>query len=415
MIEIDFDLETLLHEPHQEVFLSPARFKVVAAGRRWGKSYLSVYILLRAAYDNPKGIYWFISPTQSLSRTIIWDVLKDKCVSELVHKINESRLEIELINGAKIALKSAEKYDNLRGSSLSGVIFDETASMRNFSEIWQKSIRPALSDRLGFAVFISSTNGRNHFYDLYNQAKELEGWESWQHTTASGGYVLESEIEAARSDMSTTSFNQEYFSTFESFQGIIVKDFTREEHIEHDFVLQPNEHIFMGADLNVNIMPAALAVIRNDVVIFFDEFFGNLDSPELIRDVLLKYPSRAISVFPDNSSGQRSSQGADRSSLQLFKENFTKVYTKSKNPRIMDRIHSWNKKVKDANHHVSLKMTPNCKHLIESCEKHTYADDGLPDKKSNFDHMFDAASYFISFKFPIKTTFAKVGKIRTFS
>jgi len=412
VIEIEFVLDDLLHKPHQEVFVSPARFKVISAGRRWGKSYLGSFLLLKAAYETPNGIFWFISPTQSMSRTIIWDVLKEKVIPELVRNINESRLEIELINGAKITLKSAEKYDNLRGASLSAVIFDEVASMRNFAEIWQKSIRPALSDRLGFAIFISSPAGRNHFFDLYNRAKQLENWDSWQFTTASGGYVLESEIEAARADMDAQAFRQEYYATFESFQGVIVKDFNRDTHIEHDFILQPHEHIFMGCDLNVNIMPAALAVIRNDTVIFFDEFYGNLDTPELIRDVRLKYPDRAISVFPDNSAGQRSSLRADTSSLQLFKENFTRVFTKTKNPRIMDRIHSFNHMVMDANGDIRLKMTPNCKHLTESCEKHTYADDGLPDKKSGYDHMFDGASYFISYKFPIKRTYAKIIKMK---
>ncbi len=414
MIEIDFDTEVLLNPPHREVFLDDSRFKVIAAGRRWGKSFMSVYILLKASYETPNGIFWFISPTQSMSRTIIWDVLKSKCIPELIKKVNESRLEIELINGAKITLKSAEKYDNLRGSSLSGVILDETASMRsvNFSEIWQKSIRPALSDRLGFAIFISSPAGRNHFFDLYVQAKTLEGWSSWQFTTASGGYVLDSEIESARSDMDAQAFRQEYYATFESFQGVIVKDFDRTKHFEDDFALQPNEHIYLGCDLNVNIMPAALAVIRNNTVIFFDEFFGSLDTPSLIEAIHSRYPNRAISIFPDNSSGQRSSQGADRSSLKLFRENFTRVFTKSKNPRIMDRIHSFNSMVMNASGDIRMKVTPNCKHLIESCEKHSYGSDGMPDKKSGYDHMFDAASYFINYKFGITKTSAKVSSFR---
>ncbi|MFZ9243190.1 MAG: terminase large subunit domain-containing protein [Sediminibacterium sp.] len=162
LIKVKFNTQKKLNEPHRQIFHSPARFKVVAAGRRFGKTYLSAYKLITASLHQ-QGLYYYIAPTFQQARDIIWKVLKAKVPEKVTKNINESRLEIEFINNSVIQLKSAEKPDTLRGVSLSGAILDEFAMMRNSDDVWQEAIRPALSDKQGFAMFISSPRAETIF------------------------------------------------------------------------------------------------------------------------------------------------------------------------------------------------------------------------------------------------------------
>ncbi len=409
---VEFVLDDLLNPPHKDIFTDDSRFIVAACGRRFGKTYLSVYKLLIAAYSNPNRTYYYLAPNLAQAREIVWEVLKDKAIDQLVAKTNEARLEITFINGARIALKSAERPDSLRGVSLSGIILDEVASFRYFEDIWQKVIRPALSDQKGFAWFISSPSGRDWFYDLYNQANGKNDWQAYQYTTLDGGYVDDDEIETAKSELSPQVFRQEYLATFESFSGLVVPHFDRDTHLEHDFKLLPNEAIHAGIDLNISIMPIVFCVIRNGVVIAFDEIIGALDTPELLEAIEQRYDLKRITAYPDNSSGQRSSIGADKTSLKMFKAAFRLVRTKSKNPRIMDRVNAFNSMVMSGDNTIRFRVTPNCKSLIESLEKHTYNDAGMPDKRGGHDHMFDAISYLTLWHSPLTKNVTKIQRFR---
>ena len=139
---------------------------------------------------------------------------------EYVSKTNETSLTLRLINGSVIALKGAEKPNNLRGRSLDYVVMDEFADMR--PEAWYEVLRPALSDRNGGGMFIGTPKGRNHFYDIWG--KGIDGddnWASFQYTTLQGGNVSEEEIAAARQDLDERTFQQEYEAAFVNYSGII--------------------------------------------------------------------------------------------------------------------------------------------------------------------------------------------------
>ena len=179
----------------------------------------------------------------------------------MVSKINESRIEITLINGSIISLKGADRPDTLRGVSLSGVVFDEFATVRDAENVWQKVIRPALSDRKGWALFISSPAGRNYFYELYNQGKTADNWSSYQFTTLEGGYVDDDEIEIAKNDLDERSFRQEYEATFESYSGLVVPDYDRVLNNSSESILE-TDRLIVGVDFNINLMPFVISVLR---------------------------------------------------------------------------------------------------------------------------------------------------------
>ena len=147
----------------QEVFKDTARFKVVAAGRRCGKSRLSAVTLLIEALNCPEGsAVMYIAPTLGQARTIIWDLLHE-LGRPVIKSSHINNLEILLVNGRKILVRGADNPDSLRGVSLTYVVMDECAFIKE--DVWQKIIRASLSDKKGRALFISTPSGRNWFYD----------------------------------------------------------------------------------------------------------------------------------------------------------------------------------------------------------------------------------------------------------
>ena len=165
----------LLTNPQTEIYDDPSRFRVVVAGRRFGKTFLSTTELIRQAIRGMKKNIWYVAPTYKAAKDIAWDMLKEQVPKSWVRKVNESELSMKLKNGSVISLKGAEKPDNLRGRSIDFCVMDEFADMK--PETWYEVIRPSLSDRQGNALFIGTPKGRNHFYDLWSQG--LDDWASF--------------------------------------------------------------------------------------------------------------------------------------------------------------------------------------------------------------------------------------------
>jgi predicted phage terminase large subunit-like protein len=201
----------------QEVFSDPTRFKVVAAGRRCGKSYLAAWSLLINALqsDDPRSWTFYVAPTQGQARQIMWRVLLDLGHS-VIKKAHINNLDIELVNGQTIGLRGADRPDTMRGVSLNYLVLDEYADIK--SEVWEEILRPACADKTAPAIFIGTPKGRNHFYDLfkYSELSDDEEWASWHFTSYDNPFLKESEIDAAKRSMSSYAFRQEFMASFES-------------------------------------------------------------------------------------------------------------------------------------------------------------------------------------------------------
>lgn len=220
MAELNFQLLKW----QQEVFKDPTRFKVIAAGRRCGKSRLSAVTLLIEGINCPEGSsVMYVAPTLGQARTIIWDLLME-LGRPIIKSAHINNLEITLVNGRKILVRGADNPDSLRGVSLTYLVMDEVAFIK--AEIWEKVLRAALSDKKGRAMFISTPSGRNHFYDWYQlgQSGNDEEWKSWHFTTADNETIDPKEIEAAKRTLSSFAFNQEYMSSFNNAGAGLFKE-----------------------------------------------------------------------------------------------------------------------------------------------------------------------------------------------
>lgn len=217
-------LDFKLHEKQQEVFFSPARFKVCAAGRRGGKTFLAAVILIIEALKNetdwgkplgPMNAVWYVAPTYQQAKDIMWTTLK-ALAQPVAKQIKEKELTIVMPNDRMIVLKGSDREDTLRGISLSYVVLDEYADMK--PHVFDVIISPALSDCRGGALFIGTPKGKNHFYDMWIEAasEEMYDWEPFHFCSLDNPMIDPEEIESARRRMTAEGFAQEYEAKFSS-------------------------------------------------------------------------------------------------------------------------------------------------------------------------------------------------------
>lgn len=213
-----------LHEKQRIVFDSKARFKVVAAGRRFGKSYLAAIMLFLFALNAPKksAKIWYIAPTYGQAEDIMWQLMMEIGGDLIVNKW-KNKLTFELINGQQITLKGADKPDTLVGSGLWYVVLDEFADMK--PEVWEQSIRPALADNKGHAMFIGTPEGLNHFHQLFMMGNnpEFPEWESFQFNTLDNPIIDDDELKEAAQVMTKEMFAQEFEASFTTGGGGALK------------------------------------------------------------------------------------------------------------------------------------------------------------------------------------------------
>lgn len=207
-----------------ECWQDPTRFKVIAAGRRCGKSNLAIKLLLAKALEAPEGAaVLYVAPTLGQARQICWDAMIEQGGS-LIKSAHVNNMDIVLTTGRKIHVRSGENKDALRGLKLYFAVVDEAAFVPE--EVFTKIIRPALADLKGEAVIISTPEGRNHFYEWFKLGKEGTNpeWKSWHLTTADNPTIPPEEIEEARKTLSSYVFKQEFEANFNNAGQEIFKE-----------------------------------------------------------------------------------------------------------------------------------------------------------------------------------------------
>ena len=390
--------------PQSEIFVSTSRFVSVVAGRRFGKTFLSTGKLLEQAIKSPNRNVWYVAPTYSAAKEIAWDMLIASIPPEYIAKTNETSLTLRLINGSVIALKGAEKPNNLRGRALDFVVLDEFADMR--PEAWYEVIRPSLSDRQGGALFIGTPKGRNHFYDLWAKAKDgAKDWESFQYTTLQGGNVPPEEVEAARADLDERTFQQEYEAAFVTYQGLIYYGFNREESVLD--IGDDNGTLHIGMDFNLDPMSAVICLRKGGKLYAIDEIvmYGS-NTDEMVAEIKDRYGNRNIIIYPDPASRQRKTSAGGRTDLSILQNAGFSVKAKNSHALVRDRINAVNSRLLSGDGERHLYISPKCKQTIKSLERQTYKEGtSIPNKDDGFDHMNDALGYLIEYLFPVRTEY----------
>lgn len=405
-----------LHPKQMEVFLCDKRFRVVVAGRRWGKTALSRVLIIKRAQRARQKI-WYVAPTYRMAKQIMWNDILEAIPKKWIKKINETTLTIRLINDTTIELKGADKADSLRGVGIDFLVLDEFQDMS--PDTWTKVLRPTLADTGGDAIFIGTPKAYNYLYEVYKLGQRPEiykddtgrrrrnHWQSWQFPTITSPFIPESEIESARRDMDDKSFKQEFMASFEVMAGRVYYTFDRNIHVTEEAKFNPNLPIWIGMDFNIDPMSAVVFQPQDDGTIWaVDEIVLFSSNTEEVCDEIEKRFwrfSKQITIFPDPAGAQRQ-HARGETDLDIMREKgFKKIKYRRKHPPVADRVNSVNRMLRAADGTVRMLINPKCAHLIASFEQTIYKPGSRDvDKTTGTEHSGDAAGYCVEMQFPMR-------------
>lgn len=215
------------------------RWACLVCHRRAGKTVACVADLVDAALrcTKPNGRFAYIAPYYTQAKDVAWTYVKQLSAPIPGVQINESELRVDYPNGARVRLYGADNADRMRGLYFDGAVLDEPADMR--PSVWGEVVRPTLSDRQGWAVFIGTPKGHNEFYDRWKEAEDRPAeWFRMMLRADESGILPQSELDDARSTMTAEQYEQEYLCSFEAailgaYFGKEMADAERDGRIAH--------------------------------------------------------------------------------------------------------------------------------------------------------------------------------------
>jgi hypothetical protein len=445
-------MRVLLKDPQWEVFLCQKRFRVLVAGRRFGKTYLALTELIRAAWGPGRKV-WYVGPTYRQAKRVAWKALKQMTRPYWAAIPNESDLTIELISGGTISLRGADNYDALRGDGLDFIVLDEYASMA--PEAWTEVLRPALADKLGQALFIGTPRGHNHFFDLYEAAQNQPLWATFVFTTEEGLNVPREELESAAHEMDERTYRQEFQARFENLgTGKAYYAFDRTHNVR-PLLYNPGLPLFWSLDFNMDPLCSVLGQVRDGRVYIFEELilpnsntlaaceeflnrttawtmapdiFDPLSPPESIstqEEILaqLQPPPLEVHVYGD-ASGEQRKTSASRTDWQIVKNFFGRYADRyhpsfrvlSSNPPVKDRVNCVNAMLCNQAGQRRLWIDPKVEQLIKDLEQVSWKTDPHGNQLAQLDksdpkrtHASDALGYMIVREFPMRARMGERG------
>jgi PBSX family phage terminase large subunit len=360
-----------LHPAQIEIVKDKHRFRVINAGRRFGKSTLVAWEMfaIAASTDNARVVYY--APTREDARNIMWKTIKDISKPLMIGDGNESRLEIVIKNRfgttSLIALYGWEALQE-RGQGVgvrnNHIFLDEVSKYRNFTFGWEEILRPTLIDVQGGATFISTPNGFNHFYDLTLMEGKSPDYKYFHFTSWDNPHLSPEELALMRAEMGEDRYAQEIMGEFRKREGLVYKEFDRTKHVVKEL---PEDfeplYKYGGVDWG-HTHPCAVITIQKDYSGNYwitDEFYktGQTESQIIDRVVANEYHK----VFPDpeNASGV---EALRRAGVNIREVNKSK-----------GSVQSGISKVQELFRQGRLKVLSHCTNVISEFEGYAYPDE----------------------------------------
>jgi hypothetical protein len=251
-----------------ELHNSLKRFSVLVCHRRFGKTVFCLNEMIDRALTckKPNPRFAYIAPLYKQAKSVAWDYLKEYTKDIPGTKFNESELRVDFFNGSRIILLGADNPDAVRGMYLDGAILDEYAQMS--PRMWGMVIRPLLSDRKGWAVFIGTPMGHNQFWDIYDFARRQKGWFSCMYKASDTLIIDQEELDDARMEMDDDEYEQEFECSFTAavkgaYYGKLLAEADHEGRIA-DVPFDPALPVSTGWDIGIG----------DDTVIWFFQQSG---------------------------------------------------------------------------------------------------------------------------------------------
>jgi len=424
------------HVEQQRYYKSEKRFNIAHAGRRGGKTELAKRRLIKKALKFPaslQGRFVFGAPTHKQAFDIFWDdsiAMIPKCSLATGDRrsILTSQRKIKLYNNAAIEVVGLDVPARIEGPPLDGFVGDEFGNFK--ADVWGKHIRPALDTlgRPGWADLIGVPEGKNHYFNLAEDAIDKDDWDifTW-HTREINPEAAEKALE----DVDILTYNQEYGGEFVSFKGRTYYSFDKElncppsgERILYNAAYPLNfsfdfNRIPGNCTISQELPPPEWLVKRNQgknrglVTCVIDEIFLQQDSnTEKVCDLLIKnwsFHKKVVRLYGDATGGAKKSSGVKGSDWDIINSKFKSVFNTVNrypisNPPVRIRINSVNSRLLSADGYIGTIIDKKCRYLIRDFESVTCDDSGdiqKSDVKSLLTHISDGFGYMIAKEYPL--------------
>lgn len=411
-------IELFLTEPQEQFVFSTATHPAMVAGYGAGKSQAGVIRILLRALQYPGMGFAFVEPTYDLVRLIAWPRFEEVLDSWRVkYTLNRSESVMTLSNGSRIIFRSADNPARLVGFEVADVLIDEAdvLSEKDAEQVWIKMIGRARQKKPdGSSNSVGCVSTPEGFKWLYNtfEKNPKPGYELIRAPTRSNPYLPEgylSQLEATYPSSLLLAYTEGIFVNMTS--GSVYAEFDRALNASFE-TIQDGDHLHVGMDFNVGKMSAVIHVLRGDDPHAVAELTGVFDTPAMALLLRTRFAGHSITVYPDASGNSRKSNNASESDISILRQAGLRVCVNPTNPAVKDRVLSLNRMIHCdfiRRYRVNIEHCPD---LVESLEKQAYDKNGEPDKSGGFDHVIDAAGYFIAYRYPIKRNTASSAPLR---
>ena len=403
-------------EPHGgqvEVLSSDARFKVLVAGRRWGKSKIASVVASEALLV-PDSVGWIVSKSYGLSEKVFRQVYMNyvrKLKLPPVRKELGGPYRMEFSWGAVVEGKSAERLESLLGEGLDWVVFDECAVCRHI--VWDQYLRPAESDRRGWAMFISTPRGFNWFYDFYQRGCDPSHdlWDSWRYPSWTNPYLPTEEVDEARRTTGEVLFRQEWGAEFTTAAGRVYGDFSESvQVVDHkDLKIEREWLRYRAMDIGYENPTVCLWIAfdpSREVCIIYDEYYETHQTVEQTAEYLVRRDASGevqnayvphfdyVDTQYEWTVIERSAAGA-RATLASHGIVTVGLKGRADISRGLELVRRYLRIRDDGT--PSLLVSSACRNTIKEFLLYSYPDNGTSEvPKKEHDHAMDAIRYFVT-------------------
>jgi hypothetical protein len=421
----------LIDHPVQHALVHDvARFKVVPAGRRSGKTERAKRYVAKQAMLHPGETYFIAAPTRDQVKKIYWQDMKRLCMTSLCSKApSETELIIYLDNDTTVQLIGLDRPERMEGQFWTGGVIDEIADVK--PEAWEANIRPALDtfnptrpEYLAWCWLIGVPDGLNHYYDMAQYAETADDPDWKLYHWKSSDILPAKTIEAAKRQMSAKQYKQEYEASFETASGRIYEDYSAANYTTE--TIQPHEQLLWYHDFNFTPMSSGIGVRRgeggNDVYLLEEIILTSAIARQSALEFIERYKdhqNKHVIIYgdPAGKAGEKHGHESDYTEMEAVLRSAgwtTKRRVRPSTVSIKDGQNAVRAKIANAAGERSLFVNParapyTHKGLatVQTKQGSTYQEE-----ESDYQHITTAVRYFLDYEFPIVKRLAQVSPLR---
>lgn len=401
-------MDVLLTAPQHDFVSAVEQFPALVAGFGAGKTQAGVWRALMKKLAYPKQNVAYYLPTYDLvSRTGFPRFEQILGELKIPYKLNKNEAVMDLAGFGQIIFRTMDAPARIVSFEVADSIVDEldTLPIEKARDVWNKVISRNRQKKpdgsLNTVGAVTTPEGFRFVYERWKK-NPAAGYRLIKATTASNSKNLPQGYIASLEASYPTNLLAAYLG------GEFVNLTSGSVYAEYDRALNycnsvedGKEPLHIGMDFNVSHMAAVVWVLRETMPHAVDELTEVFDTPAMCALIKSRFPNRSIFVYPDASGNARKSNNASESDLSILRQAGFTVLVNSRNPAIKDRVLSTNNMIHSQGVRKLKVNTDKCPALTESLEKQAYDKNGEPDKSGGLDHVIDAATYFIAYRYPI--------------